>query len=282
MKTILVPTDFSESAHIGLKTAIQMARHTQAKVLVLHVLEPPVLSKGSKETVFTDQDLEEKYMRYLRDIADLKLKGELEKLHCDIKIEHEAALGNLFEVLQTYLVRENVAFVVSGTRELTSWQGKWAESNTEKLVRYAPCPILAVKQEIKDLPLAKIVFATNLKDIDQRVMQQLSYFHEVFATDLRVLHINTASDFLTQREIMGLKDEFEKKGQLKNYTFVSYPDENVEEGIMHYMEDEKCEILALATRQRTGVARWLSGSIAENLVNRANFPVLTFGLKHGK
>jgi nucleotide-binding universal stress UspA family protein len=48
------------------------------------------------------------------------------------------------------------------------------------------------------------------------------------------------------------------------------------------MEDEKCDLLALATNQRTGVAKWLSGSIAENLVNRAQFPILTFGLKHGK
>ena len=158
MKTILVPTDFSESAHIGLKTAINLARYTQAKVLVLHVLEPPVLSRGAKESVFADQELESKYMKYLQEIADLKLKDELEKLHCEITVEHEAALGNLFEVLNKYLLQEKIAFVVSGTHKLTSWQGQWTDSNTEKLVRYAPCPILAVKDEIKSLPIAALLF----------------------------------------------------------------------------------------------------------------------------
>lgn len=282
MKTILVPTDFSESAHIGLKTAINLARHTQAKVLVLHVLEPPVLSKGAQESVFADHELEGKYMKYLQEIADLKLKGELEKLHCEITVEHEAALGNLFEVLNKYLSQEKVAFVVSGTHKLSSWQGQWAESNTEKLVRYAPCPILAVKEEIQTLPIPKMVFATNLKDVEAKTIQQLKYFREVFAVDLRVLHINTASDFLTQRKITDLHHKFQEKAKLQNYTFVSYSDENAEDGIMNYMEDEKCGLLALATNQRSGVSRWLSGSIAENLVNRANFPVLTFGLKHSK
>ena len=79
MKTILVPTDFSEYAHIALETAINLARHTQARVLVLHVLEPPRMSKSSHESIFTDHELESKYMKYLQDIADLKLKNELEK-----------------------------------------------------------------------------------------------------------------------------------------------------------------------------------------------------------
>jgi nucleotide-binding universal stress UspA family protein len=282
MKTILVPTDFSESAHIGLKTAIQLARYTQAKVQVLHVLEPPRLAKGSQESVFTDHELEDKYMKYLQEIADMKLKGELEKLHCEVPIEHEAALGNLFEVLHKYLEQEKVAFVVSGTHSLSSWQGQWTETNTEKLVRYAPCPVLAVKQEMETLPVTKMVFATNLKDVEDRTIQQLKYFQEVFATELSVLYINTASNFQTQRHINDLHNKFHAKAKLKNYIFHSYADENAEEGILHYMEDEKCDLLALATNQRTGVSRWLAGSIAENLVNRASFPVLTFGLKHGK
>ncbi|TAE15279.1 MAG: universal stress protein [Bacteroidetes bacterium] len=282
MKTILVPTDFSESAHIGLKTAIQLARHTQAKVLVLHVLEPPHISKTSQESVFTDQELEGKYMKYLQEIADLKLKSELEKLHCEVPIEHEASLGNLFEVMNKYLMQETVAFVVSGTHTMSTWQGQWSESNTEKLVRYAPCPILAVKQELTALPIAEMVFATNLKDVEERTIQQLKYFQEVFASKLRVLYVNTPSNFQTQRQITELHDKFHAKAKLKDYSFHVYADDNAEDGILHYMEDEKCDLLALATNQRTGVAKWLSGSIAENLVNRAQFPILTFGLKHGK
>jgi nucleotide-binding universal stress UspA family protein len=282
MKTILVPTDFSESAHIGLKTAIQLARHTQAKVLVLHVLEPPHISKTSQESVFTDQELENKYMKYLQEIADLKLKSELEKLQCEVPIEHEASLGNLFEVMNKYLMQETVAFVVSGTHTMSSWQGQWSDSNTEKLVRYAPCPILAVKQEISTLPIPEMVFATNLKDIEDRTIQQLKYFQEVFASKLRVLYVNTPSNFQTQRQITALHHKFDAKAKLKDYSFHVYADDNAEDGILHYMEDEKCDLLALATNQRTGVAKWLSGSIAENLVNRAQFPILTFGLKHGK
>jgi len=280
MKTILVPTDFSESAGIALKTAINLARHTQAKVLALHILEPPHISKGSQESIFTDRELEAKYMKYLQDIADLKLKGELEKLHCDVIIEHEAAVGNLFEVLQKHLDKESVAFVVSGTHAITAWQGQWQESNTEKLVRFAPCPVLAIKNMIETLPIPKMVFATDFKDTSDKTVQRLQYFQEVFASELCILYVNTPSNFRTQRQIHDLHDKFQAQYKLKNCTFAIYADKDAEEGILNYMQDTKSDMLALATNQRTGVAKWLSGSIAENLVNRASFPVLTFGLKN--
>ncbi len=280
MKTILVPTDFSEVAHIAIQTAIHLAKHIEAKVLVLNILEPPRLSKGSQESIFTDHELENKYMKYLQDMADLKLKNDIEKLHSEVQVEHEAALGNLFEVLEKYLKQDNIAFVVSGTHGMTSWQGHWNESNTEKLVRFAPCPILAVKTALTQLPIPKMVFATNLKDADEKTIQHLKYFQEVFATELRVVYIHTTSSFQTQRQINELHKKFQEKAKLVDYTFHIYADADVEEGILNYMHDEACDLLTLATHQRTGVARWLAGSVAENVVNRADFPVVTFGLKH--
>ncbi len=280
MKTILVPTDFSKPAHIAIKTAITLAKHLRAKVLVLHILEPTHITKNSHESVFSDQELEQRYMKYLQDMADMKLRNELQKLHTEVKIEHEATIGYLFEVLNKHLAQDNVAFVVSGTHGMTAWQGQWNESNTEKLVRFAPCPILAVKTEIATLPIAKLVFATNLKDVSNKVIQQIKYFQEMLGSELRVLYINTASNFQTQREIEALHAKFQETAKLKDYTFHVYADSEAEEGILNYMQDEACDMLALATRQRTGVAKWFSGSIAENLVNRSPFPIITFGLKN--
>jgi nucleotide-binding universal stress UspA family protein len=74
-------------------------------------------------------------------------------------------------------------------------------------------------------------------------------------------------------------NEFVQKYQLTNYTFTVYDDNTEEDGIIHFAEEINADIIAVATHGRTGLAHLLSGSIAEDIVNHANRPVLTFNLK---
>jgi len=41
MKKILVPTDFSEQAHIALRAAAGIARKSSAEIILLHIIDLP-------------------------------------------------------------------------------------------------------------------------------------------------------------------------------------------------------------------------------------------------
>ncbi|NJO03488.1 MAG: universal stress protein [Bacteroidia bacterium] len=67
---------------------------------------------------------------------------------------------------------------------------------------------------------------------------------------------------------------------MENYSFHIYNELNEENGIIYFAEDMHADLIAVITHQRTGLAHLISGSIAEDVVNHANRPVLTFGLKY--
>jgi nucleotide-binding universal stress UspA family protein len=69
---------------------------------------------------------------------------------------------------------------------------------------------------------------------------------------------------------------FANKLNLKDYTLNVFNDRTEEEGILHFASSVNADLIAMATHGRTGFAHVLVGSIAEDVVNHATRPVLTF------
>ena len=70
--------------------------------------------------------------------------------------------------------------------------------------------------------------------------------------------------------------DFAKKLKLQNFTMSIFNDRSEEEGIIHFASTINADLIAMATHGRTGFAHVLVGSIAEDVVNHARRPVLTF------
>lgn len=54
---------------------------------------------------------------------------------------------------------------------------------------------------------------------------------------------------------------------------------NAADGIVHYAEKEGADMIVMATHGRSGLAHFLIGSVAENVVRHAECPVLTLRSK---
>jgi nucleotide-binding universal stress UspA family protein len=74
-------------------------------------------------------------------------------------------------------------------------------------------------------------------------------------------------------------ETFARRANLRNYTINIFSDFNEEEGIIDFAKSVKADMIAMATHGRTGFARVLAGSIAEDVVNHSQTPVLTYVTK---
>jgi nucleotide-binding universal stress UspA family protein len=83
-------------------------------------------------------------------------------------------------------------------------------------------------------------------------------------------------NFRSDTEALELIDIFAKRLHLKNYTLRVFNDHSEEEGILHFASSIGADLIAMATHGRTGFAHVLAGSIAEDVVNHASRPVLTY------
>ena len=282
MKKILVPTDFSKPAAIAFEVALGIAKKANAEVTLLHIIEQPgnstipitgeVMRTSSDDTLFT--------MKLIQ-----KSKAQLEKMAAgagSVKVKTDLKIGNAFRGMRDIITSKDVDLVVMGTSGRSAFEEVVIGSNTEKVVRHSKVPVLTVHKKPSTMNFKNIVYATSMHKDEEVFSKIVRTAQEMYGAKLHLLRVNTPGNF--QRDGVTLKqmELYAKKLNLKNFTINVYNDITEEEGIIRFAETINADMVALATHGRTGFAHLMAGSIAEDVVNHAKRPVLTFVVKKRK
>ena len=134
MKTILVPTDFSDYALFALKAASCIARKVNAKIILAHVYNLP--SDGIEMYHYIDQ-----YYKEIKTSATKKLNElALKKFLKGITVEKLILTDILMWEIVTLDRFKNVDLIVLGSHGKSGFNRVFIGSNTEKIVRLAGAP----------------------------------------------------------------------------------------------------------------------------------------------
>jgi nucleotide-binding universal stress UspA family protein len=284
MNKILVPTDFSEQADNALQVAGALAFKSNAEIHLLHVLDVSLGGGFGFNTMgepTSTNMMDQVYVMQLIDITKKRLADIAQKVTDagNASIVPVVQTGHIFGSISTYVEDENIDLIVMGTKGASGIKEFLVGSNTERVVRNASCPVLSVKNIPPNFAINKIVFASNFESDQLAAISKLKIFQDLFNAHIHMVYINVPNNFTITRALRTKANDFVQRYQLTNYDFTVYDDNSEEEGIIHFAEEVSADVIAVATHGRTGLGHLLSGSIAEDIVNHANRPVLTFNLK---
>lgn len=273
MKKILVPIDFSEFSGYALQMAAQLARQHEAGILILHMI-------GISDSVLANSEIaEEQEAKYYLKLAKTKIKEFTEKEYLkDIPVE--AIIQNYKDFVEVNLVamEQNCDLIVMGSHGTSGLSDLFVGSNTEKVIRTAEVPVLVVKQPRENYDFKRIVFACDLKTENIPAYRKAKAFAEMVAAKLEVVYVNTAG-----ANFMGYDDIDKRAAQfstalVEKVTVHYYNYHTVEKGIFSYCNANDTDLLIIPTHGRKGLAHFVVGSLAENVANHSNFPVMTIKL----
>jgi nucleotide-binding universal stress UspA family protein len=131
MKTILHPTDFSESSKWAFHLACSLARDHGARLVALHVAPPPVYG-----LVLAQATEYEELWRTLHKLVRPDLRIPL-----DYQLRHGHPVHEILRVARDI----ECDLIVMGMHGRTGLGRILMGSVTEEIVRRAPCPALAVR-----------------------------------------------------------------------------------------------------------------------------------------
>ncbi len=277
MKRILVPTDFSDEAKIALDLAIEIAQKTDATIKLVHVFEYPVATAYTALDVGGPDPIEGEVARGMMD----KNKNQLDEMAAiarakKVDIVEEVKIGNPFVNISGELKDEDVDLVVMGSKGASGLEEVLIGSNTEKVVRHAPCPVITVKRPVTLGDIKDIVFASDFKEDSPAFMEHTKNMQQLFDAKLHFVRINTLNNFEPDSFSKKRIQKWIKKNNLSDCTTRVYNDISEEDGIIHYAEEINADMLALGTHGRSGLGRLFSGSLAEEVVNHAKRPIWTY------
>ena len=139
-RTILFPTDFSPSSDAALPHAEALARQSGARLLIVHVEEPP-LAYGGGELSYG-----------IAEPDTARIAAVLEKVKpADplVPFQHRHALGDPAVEICRIAAEEGAELIVLGTHGRTGILRLLMGSVAESILRHAPCPVLVYRQPEK-------------------------------------------------------------------------------------------------------------------------------------
>jgi nucleotide-binding universal stress UspA family protein len=139
-KTILVPTDFGESAERALAYAIDLAKPLGAEIIVLHTYEMPVVGFPDGTLVAT-AELASRVLEGAQAGLDAALATHAAS---GVKLRGVVKQGETWRTILATVEEVSAGLVVMGTHGRRGLPRALLGSVAEKVVRTATCPVLTV------------------------------------------------------------------------------------------------------------------------------------------
>jgi nucleotide-binding universal stress UspA family protein len=146
IKKILCPIDFSEPSLKGLEVGVDLATLFKAKLDVVYVL--PILPATAKDANL--QFAIPEYERMIHIDAEQQLQAVVsQRVSKNLKTRTLIGHGNPAHEIVRLAQEEKADLIVIATHGHTGFHHLVVGSVAEKVIRLAPCPVLAVREPRK-------------------------------------------------------------------------------------------------------------------------------------
>lgn len=299
LKNVLVPIDFSEPSLEAVEAALPLAKEFGAELHLIHVFEPdyPITSMVALPLVVPELQVGQRVRRHLKDVA---------KQH-SVMLERgnvHAAKGKAFAEICRVARDREIDLIVMATRGNTGLKHLALGSTAERVVRYAPCPVLVVRPvtskrkqsrngevEGSRIRFRTIMVPTDFSACSQKGLNYAKSLAKRFGSRLTLINSVALQYYVTSDEyatydfplLMQQASRAARKDMRDLITKTNWEGIKVKRSlqighagqeICARAEAEAAELIVTSTHGRTGLEHVLLGSTAEYVVRHAPCPVL--------
>ena len=277
MKTILVPTDFSKNASQALNYAIELAKHQNAKLILLNAYHVDFANS------YVPVNLIENELKETEKKADAHLKTFLTKIqHAgNIKCECISTQDLAVDAILTAIKDHSVDLVVMGTKGASGLTEVLLGSNTASVIEKATCPVIAVPEDSHYNTIHRITYATNYHNSDIEALIKVIEIAKPFNAQINVLHIS--DEFTKETEEKHKMEVFmgqvETKVAYNNLSFQLLKGENIGQKLAEYLDNDATDLLVMSTLHRNIFDKIFNTSLTKKLVFHSKVPLMAFHYK---
>jgi nucleotide-binding universal stress UspA family protein len=298
IKKVLFPTDFSDLANHALPYSIKMAKIFEADLVMLHAVTLYEHDPNDPKHHFPSLQA---YCAEVSELADSDFRVCLEEMgEVGVKVEKKVVQGISPHAAIIEFVKEagDIGLIVMSTHGRSGLSHVLLGSVTENVIRYAPCPVLVVKQpehefidsETGEVHLRKILFPLDFSEESIAPIDMVREIAGIQNAEIIVFHavdVEIPPVYYTSgvTSILQLDPELHERvthkmedlvgDRLKGLT-VRY---KVDEGramnlIRELAVEEEIDLVIMGTAGSHGIGDFLFGSTAARVIQKAVCPVL--------
>lgn len=271
MKTILVPTDFSEAARNASEYAVAYAKAYGYKLLLCHIYHLPVISVPEEPLLVLENPkvLQKNHLQALQEEAEFLSKNG------DVSIECMVSEGFAVDEILEIERERRPDFTIMGMETEGAFSELIIGSIATDVIRKTKTPILLIPEKAKFKKIGKITLAFdyNLKQ-NVEILGPLKELVKETQAKLCVLNVGKV-DFEKDAEkaIAGIK--LEKFFNEIEYSAHFTENDDFTKGINEFVESSNTDLIAMIPHKHSFLSRLFKESHTKKIAFHTSVPLLT-------
>jgi nucleotide-binding universal stress UspA family protein len=288
LESILIPTDGSDGAMAGARRGVNLAAAAGADVVTLSVIDDretePSLALDPDGRTEREELLEEQASHAVDRVRTLAQR------HLSGTVETAVEWGIPFDTIIDYAEQHDIDLIVMGTHGRSGLQRVLLGSVAEKVLRASSVPVLMVPPaaDTADVGVGRyenvlvptdgsegaevaVEWGITLASIyDAMVHTVYSIDVSRFGGNVDRIDIYGALEQVGREAIESIREATRSAELSGTGTLGSGPATRV---ILAYADEHDVDLIVMGTHGRSGVERYLIGSVTEGVVRNASVPV---------
>jgi len=287
---ILVPLDGSSQGEIVLPYVYQMATRFKTEILLVSVTEPLIPQPDQLHPSYLSHLAEQMH----RDLRGWEPKGEP-------GIQSKVLLGDPADEILKCAEQNKVSIIVMASRGRSS-RGPWILGNVAaKVLRATDKPILLVRSQAKNDALRqkrlvrKMLVPLDGSPIAEQVLPHAEAVAGTLGSEILLFHVfepmrkhaggvvyralpdevvNEENDRRKQAGLSYLNEISKKMKAQETPVSIEVTRGSPADQILDYAETHGTDLIAMSTHGRSGIGRWVFGSVTDKVLHSGDTAVL--------
>lgn len=274
MRTILLPTDFSETSWNAIEYTLNVFRGDSCRMILVHAYSPPYFRMdyafgGPEVSAIADPETD-RVIQKLEALQQRLIELTSDEPH---EILTHAGFNSLPEVLRSVASQTDADLVVMGTEGLKDWKDRLFGSSTTEVIQQGEIPLLVVPSTFSFRQPKRIVLATDLAtkyrlgDLDA-----LLWICGEQITDLTVLHLREDLELTEEQE--ACKKDLDHLLSEIPYTYKEEASGLMPDGLLKYLDKNEPDLAVMTRHAHTFLERMLLKQQSEQISAATQVPLL--------
>jgi nucleotide-binding universal stress UspA family protein len=285
---ILVPTDGSRNAEAAARHGCRLAAEFGATVHVLSVVDTGAYSDqlaDLDEAVRERRTALEEQARDAVTTVETIIDGT-----SDVPYESVIERGVPYETILNYVSENDIHLAVMGSHGRGGLDRLLVGSVTERVVRLSDVPVMAVPPSLGDqeaVEYESILIPTDGSAAADAAVSHAVAIADRFEATIHVLYVmrsgrgvpSPSDPARTEAEeiVGGVAEKADQRGrEVKTHVQAGSPHDR----IRNFISEHGIDLVTMGTHGRSGVERYLLGSVTEKVLRASDAPIITARLRN--
>ena len=284
METILCLTDYKANSDQTLLFALHLARHLQAQLVCAHFFEAPAATPMEEE----DENTPSRAGKLRSPASNERHSTELQRLKTFVKtsgsdtlaaidVRYLVAGGSPLEHIPSLSREYDLALMVTGMRNRARLADRLFGTLARKMIDKTPCPLLLVPPEASFRAVHRIVYATDFGYKNLNAIERLLRWSEALDSQLYLVHVSEDPEDnpWAASQMEKIKHTYQTDNEAERMQF-SVLEGELQTALEHFVETVQSDVIALTTHTRGYWEKWMASSLAKDLAEEVEIPLLVF------